>query len=108
MEMSKVNCSRSDSEGSMWRDFIAAWWETHGEKPVRAAELVELCNKGELISPVIGDGTERSQSTRLGKALQNARERVFGFHRIEAAGKDHDSKRPLHQLVQVQPLDGDR
>ena len=49
--------------------------------------------------PVLGEGSERSQSTRLGKALQNARDRVFGDYRIESAGRDSDSKRPVYRLV---------
>jgi hypothetical protein len=48
---------------------------------------------------VVGDGTERSQHTRLGKALQGARDRVFGGFRIEFAGRDSASKRPLYRLV---------
>jgi hypothetical protein len=89
----------ADAEGTMWRDFVAAWWQAHRERPVRVSELVELCAAGEFMAPILGDGTERSQSTRLGKALQNARDRVFGDHRLEFAGRDSASKRPTYRLT---------
>jgi hypothetical protein len=91
----------ADSEGTMWREFVAAWWEAHEDKPVRVSELVDLCADSELMAPVLGDGSERSQSTRLGRALQNARDRVFGNWRIEPAGRDRGSKRPVYRLAPV-------
>ena len=89
----------ADAEGTMWREFIAAWWEAHQDSRVRVSELVELCASGEFMSPVLGDGSERSQSTRLGKALQNARDRVFARWRVESAGRDRGSKRPVYRLA---------
>ena len=89
----------ADAEGAMWRDFVAAWWQTHRDRPCRVSELVELCTAGEFMAPILGDGTERSQSTRLGKALQNARDRVFGDYRLEFAGRDSASKRPTYRLT---------
>lgn len=65
----------------------------------RVSELVELCTAGEFMVPILGDGTERSQSTRLGKALQNARDRVFGEYRLEFAGRDSASKRPTYRVT---------
>ena len=90
----------ADAEGTMWREFVAAWWEAFQDQPVRVSELVELCTKGEFMASVVRDGTERSQSTYLGKALLGARDRVFGTWRIESAGRDSDSKRPRYRLVE--------
>jgi hypothetical protein len=92
----------ADAEGSMWRELVTAWWEAHHDRSVRVSELVQLCTASELMTSVLGDGSERSQSTRLGKALQNARDRVFGSHRIESGGRDSDSKRPTYRLVEVE------
>jgi hypothetical protein len=49
----------------------------------------------------LGEGSDRSQAIRLGKALLGARDRVFGTFRIELAGKDRESKRPMYRLVEV-------
>ena len=91
----------ADAEGMMWREFISAWWETHNNQAVRVSELVDLCVLGDFLSPILGDATERSQSTRLGKALQNVRDRVFSRWRIEYSGRDRCSKRPMYRLVPV-------
>ena len=41
-----------------------------------------LCAERDLLEDLRGDGTERSQQTRLGKALQASRDPVFGGLRI--------------------------
>ncbi len=89
----------ADAEGAMWRDLVEAWWAAHADRPVRVSELVELCVSSELMGPVLGDGGERAQSTRLGRALQGARDRVFGNYRLEFAGRDSASKRPTYRLT---------
>jgi hypothetical protein len=89
----------ADAEGTMWREFVDGWWELHRDGRVRVGQLIELCNQSDFMAPVLGDGSEKSQATRLGKALQNARDRVYGHHRIESGGRDSDSKRPVYRLV---------
>lgn len=90
----------ADTEGGMWREFIVAWWSAHQDAPVRVAELAKLCAAGDFMEPVLGEGSEKSQHIRLGRALQRARERVFGEHRIEATIDPH-TKRPVYRLVKV-------
>ncbi|MCG3136062.1 MAG: hypothetical protein HMLKMBBP_03859 [Planctomycetes bacterium] len=48
---------------------------------------------------VLGDGSSRSQSTRLGNALVNARDRVFANWKIESAGRDSHTKAALYRLT---------
>jgi hypothetical protein len=91
----------TDSETTMWFDFVEAWWEAHKGDPVRVHELAEICLQRELMARVLGEGSERSQAIRLGKALLGARDRVFGAFRIEQAGKDRESKRPMYRLLDV-------
>jgi hypothetical protein len=50
------------------------------------------------MAALLGDGSPRSQSTRLGNALAGARDRVFGANRIESAGRDGHSKAALYRL----------
>lgn len=96
----------ADAEGTMWRTFVAAWWEEYADAPVRIADLVELCAKGELMAPVLGDGTDRSQRTRLGNALQTARDRVFATWRIENAGRDSHTKAAQYRLREAEVVGG--
>ncbi len=72
----------ADVEGEMWREFVTVWWETHGDQPRRPAELLDLCQRHELMLPVLGDGLPRSQQTRLGLALHGARDRVLRGVRV--------------------------
>jgi hypothetical protein len=101
LENSRKLYEATDSDTATWFDFVEAWWETHESKPARVHQLVEMCAQRELMVRVVGEGTERSQSIRLGRALQGARDRVFGSYRIEPAGKDRESKRPMYRLADV-------
>jgi hypothetical protein len=91
----------ADAETTTWFDFVEAWWELHQSDAVRVHQLAELCVQRDLLGRVLGEGTDRSQSIRLGKSLQGVRDRVFGSYRIEQAGKDRESKRPMYRLVDV-------
>lgn len=92
----------SDDEQTAWRQFTKIWWDTHGSLQVRVSALLELCEKEELLEHVIGDGTTRAQQVRLGRALQRARDRMFGELRIAVGGTDRDS-RTLYSLQHVEP-----
>ena len=103
----------SDVEGLMWRNFVAAWWDRHGTAQVVTADLFQIAGPCEPPLP-LGDGSERSQRTRLGKALTRMRDRVFALDgirvRIRAAGISHQAQR--WQLVvegcQARGEDGER
>jgi hypothetical protein len=69
--------ANADSDGQMWREFTAAWWEAFGEEPKKVSDLTQFCEQRDLMLAVRGDGSARSQQTRLGKALATKRDRVF-------------------------------
>jgi hypothetical protein len=75
---------RTDTEGIVWRAFVAAWWEKHREQEVGVAELwtVACPVDGEPLDLGLGDGSERSQRTRLGYRLGQMRDRQFEGKRI--------------------------
>jgi len=66
----------SDSEGAMWRGFVAAWWDRYGTAEVGTNDLYDLAVACEPPLP-LGSGSDRSQRTRLGKLLGRMRDRVF-------------------------------
>lgn len=84
---------QADSEGSVLRDLLSAWWEERGKSPTRTAEVVPIAEK--MAPELLGAGTSQSQLVRLGKLLSDARDRVFNVAsgdstvsiRIEAAAK---------------------
>lgn len=86
----------SDAEGIMWRSFVAAWWDRFGTAEVGTSVLFPIAGACEPPLP-LGNGSDHSQRTRLGKALGRMRDRVFaiaGLHvRIRAAGMAQRAQR---------------
>ena len=72
----------ADAEGQAWREFTSQWWETFGPAPMKVADLNDFCEPRNLMVSERGDGSYRSQETRLGFALSRARDRVFGDLRV--------------------------
>jgi DNA primase catalytic core len=91
----------ADDEGEAWRAFTRAWWQRHGPRPVRVADLNEQCAELELLDGVRGEGTPKSQQTRLGRALQTARDRVFGGLRVVLV-RDGGNKGKQYALVMAE------
>lgn len=86
----------SDGEGAMWRGFVCAWWNRFGTANVGTGDLYEIAVTCEPALP-LGTGGDRSQKTRLGKALGRMRDKVFQFDgyaiRVEVAGVRHQAQR---------------
>ena len=86
----------SDGEGAVWRVFVGQWWDRFGTTEVGTSGLYELAINCE--PPLsLGTGGDRSQRTRLGKALARMRDRVFDIAglkaRIRAIGVSHQARR---------------
>jgi len=82
----------SDSDGQTWREFTGAWWEAYREEPKKVGDLTQFCEERDLMLTVRGDGSARSQQTRLGKALGTKRDRVFNgltIKRISQGERKH-------------------
>lgn len=88
----------ADVEGEQFREFTAAWWGSSGSTPVTVGKLRELCDEHELLTDALGEGTERSRSTRLGQLLKSQRDRVFGNLRVELV-RDLGNKGKSYRLV---------
>ncbi len=84
LENTKDFYEESDAEGAAWRVFIAAWWEQFAGREVGVSDLWWLLSPefGDLIDLPIGDGSERSQKSRLGHLLKEMRDRQFGAWRL--------------------------
>lgn len=86
----------SDAEGAVWRGFVSVWWDRFGTAEVGAGDLYELALTAEPPLP-LGPGNDRSQRTRLGRALGRMRDRVFDIDgvkiRIQVLGVSHQAKR---------------
>lgn len=68
----------SDAEGAMWRGLVSAWWDRYGTAEVGVSDLYEVALACD--PPLaLGSGNDRSQRTRLGKALGRLRDRMFAL-----------------------------
>jgi hypothetical protein len=84
--------AHSDDDEAAWREFTRAWWDEHGGAQVHVSVLLALCEKQDLLSDVLGDGSARAQQTRLGRALQRARDRTFGEFRVVIGDADRKAR----------------
>lgn len=80
----------ADLEGQEWRTFVGVWHERFGSQSVLAGDLIDLASERDLLGGVLGDGSLRSQATRLGKALLANRDRQFGDLRIQVGLRAHN------------------
>ena len=85
-----------NAEGSAQGVFVSAWWDRHGPQPVGTAELYDLAVTCDPALP-LGDGSERSQRTRLGLIVGRLRDRVFRVGEalvlLKALGIRHQAQR---------------
>ncbi|MDO8630592.1 MAG: hypothetical protein Q7R41_08860, partial [Phycisphaerales bacterium] len=96
----------ADVETMAWRDLIARWAEKFGDREVGSSDLWVLVNPteghGDPIDIGLGDGTEKSQKTRLGKRLHAARDKRFGPHQIVETRKRQGAQ--LWRLKTTEPV----
>jgi len=71
-----------DEEANEWRLLAMLWWQTFGGAPVSASDLLALCNDQDLLLEIVGNGSERSQTSRLGRALNRRVEMTLGDYRV--------------------------
>ena len=80
---------QEDTESAVWRELFARWWGKYEGVEVGIADLYPLVisSNADPIDLELGDGSERSQRTRLGKRLGDVRDRQYGEYRIVQGGK---------------------
>jgi len=79
----------ANREVEEWKALMELWWEEHSQTPVRAGQIRDLCQQQELLMGVRGSGNDRSQTTRLGKAMADNANRVLGNFRIVRTDDPH-------------------
>lgn len=90
--------SKADRRSHEVRAFVEAWWERFGSATVSVAMLCDLARERDLIPDILGDGNDRSQKIRLGKALDRMEGQVFAGKRIVMAQERTRSARGHYRL----------
>ncbi len=66
-----------------WVEFLPIWWQKHGFDPVGVSELWTLADDQSMLLEILGDGSDRSQKTKLGSALRDMNGRYLGEWKVE-------------------------
>lgn len=75
----------ADTEGAVWRQFVAAWWKKFGTRHVAIGDLFPLASEIEGFD--LGKGnSERAQKTTFGMKLAQQKDRIFDEYRVGSAG----------------------
>ena len=80
--------AEADEESQAWRAFVEAWTKAYGGQPVAVRDLVTLCRERQLLPEMWMGRSELSAQQRLGRALDQRRDRVYAGWRIRRAGTD--------------------
>lgn len=91
----------ANREVEEWKALVEKWWDRHGRAPVYTKQIRQLCEDENLLLEVRGDGGKRSQSIKLGKAVNKNAERVFGDYRIISTSDSH-RKTNAYQLEKLE------
>jgi len=86
------------AQGDEWQRFIADWWDAYRDNWTAAHDLLELAVKRPRLGKVLGDGSRRSQQTRLGRALAAKRGERFGPWQV-LVQRDLHRKSARYRLV---------
>jgi len=89
-----------DDQTSELRELIAAWWDTRGEYQVTSAELNLLCEEKNLMFVKRGDGSPKSQQTKLGIFMKSIRDRIVDGKKVHM-GKDAHTKTMKYWLSEI-------
>jgi hypothetical protein len=96
--------ARADAETSAWSHFIDAWWETYSDRAVTVADLFSLA--GDFSPELLGNGPDRAQRTRLGRALAQRVDWITGGRRlVEAQVKDDRVRARKGYVLRVENLE---
>lgn len=73
---------QSDVEGNAWRMFVIKWFELYQCQEIKKDQLLDICNKYDLMEPVIGEGADNFKGKKLILALNVAKDRVIAGFKI--------------------------
>jgi len=69
--------ARVSPQHDEWQSFVLAWHVRIGSQIQNVGELYQLCEDADLLDSTRGAGNERSQRTRLGRALRGVAGRIY-------------------------------
>ncbi len=77
------------------------WWTAYKDHPITAKEVFEVAKVNCLLLSVWGGRSLLGAQQRIGHALADIRDRVFGGYRIRPASRDSVTKNLAYRIEQV-------
>jgi len=87
--LAEMRATLSSGEGDEWAGLAARWLDEHGETGMSTKELLPLLAQFPDLATQIG-GATGPNATKLGRALMNKRDRIFGGIKIETSQRIHN------------------
>lgn len=91
----------SDHESREWVAFCTLWWERFGTSSVTAGDLFEPLKERRMLLDVLAGRSALASQQRLGHALANRRDRIFGTWRIRFAGRSSKNGSITYRLEEI-------
>lgn len=88
----------ADLQSEDWSAFCEAWYESYGEHPVTAKDLLEVAKNQNLLIDVLAGRSALAAQQRIGHALSSRRDRIFGRWKIRRAGRSSQTKNVAYRL----------
>jgi primase-polymerase (primpol)-like protein len=88
----------ADATTQDWTHVTRIWFEHHAEHPISAGDLFTILKQSQLLLELWAGRNDISAQQRVGHALRQKRDRVFGEYQILATGLDSRSKNNTYRL----------
>ncbi len=93
----------SNREPQEWARLLRCVSETYGERAVTARDVFEIMQRETLLLDLWGGRKELSAQQRVGRALGNHRDRVFGGFALKPAGRDSITGSNAYRVEAIEP-----
>jgi hypothetical protein len=93
--------SESDRQTSEWSAMCEHWWNAYKDHPITAKEVFEVAKLNSLLLSLWGGRSPLAAQQRIGHALADMRDRVFGGYRIRPAGRDSVTKNFSYRIERI-------
>ena len=74
-----------DDDSKLWHALVQAWWTQDAEQTVGVQQIWQLTQGTNGVDLDLGDKSEKSQRSKLGRLLARLRDRIFDGRRVTAA-----------------------
>ena len=90
--------SEADRQTEEWKAFCETWWDSYGSDAKTAKQLFQLAVDMELLIDLRAGRSALAAQQRMGRALANQRDRVFGGWTIRYGGRDGVTRNATYRL----------